>query len=103
VSSGRIIEKPQYEWSDHKGNRIKGEAVMAAEPKRRYAVVRDVDGHLWKRGNTRWTCQSPINGRDVTRVGRLPWSSLVSEYGPLTVVVEDPRKSAKPEDGMSPT
>ena len=53
------------------------------EPKRRGALVRDRDGDLWRRGNTRWTCQAAVDGQRVLRVGRLHWSALVSMYGPL--------------------
>jgi hypothetical protein len=53
------------------------------EPKKRGSIVRDRDGHLWKRGNTRWTCQEPVNGRDVQQVARLPWYALVTMYGPV--------------------
>lgn len=56
------------------------------EPKRRGAVVVDKDGDHWQRGNTRWTCTAPVDGARVTRVGRLPWSALVSVYGPISFV-----------------
>lgn len=59
---------------------------MLDEPKRRGALVRDRDGDVWKRGNTRWTCQTPIDGKRVQSVGRLPFYALVSMYGPLTIV-----------------
>lgn len=64
------------------------EAIRTEEPRRRYARVADADGHQWERGNTRWTCLAPINGRDVTAIGRLPWTDLVRMYGPLTVLDE---------------
>jgi len=60
------------------------------EPKRRYSVVRDREGDLWKRGNTRWTCQTPVDGVRVLRVGRLHWTALARMYGPLTVVEANP-------------
>ena len=53
------------------------------EPKRRGAKVRDRDGDVWRRGNTRWTCQAPVDGVRVTRVGRLHWIELEQLYGPL--------------------
>lgn len=58
------------------------------EPRRMYSLVRDREGDLWERGRTRWTCKAPIDGRRVTRVGRLPWYALVYQYGPLTLVRE---------------
>src|SRR4051812_11827115 len=82
----RVVDKPLYDWKDPEGNRVKGDAVMAAEPKRRKAIVRDADRHLWQRGNTRWTCLTPVGTRGVTQVGRLPWSALVDMYGPITVI-----------------
>lgn len=90
---GRVVRTFPQRMPDHR-ERTR-EEVMAAhdqitaeEPRRRYARVQDADGHQWERGNTRWTCLAAINGRDVTQIGRLPWSSLVSMYGPLTVVDE---------------
>ena len=62
---------------------------LTEEPGRRGARVRDRDGDIWKRGNTRWTCEARVDGARVTRVGRLPWYALVSQYGPLTLVEED--------------
>lgn len=56
------------------------------EPRQRGSLVRDRDGDLWQRGNTRWTCQTPPDGRRITSVGRLPWYALADRYGPLTVV-----------------
>lgn len=84
------------------------DAIGAEEPRRRYARVQDADGHQWERGNTRWTCLSPVNGRDVTQAGRLPWSYLVAEYGPITVLDENlpapkPAKRATPAVGDSAT
>lgn len=58
------------------------------EPKKRDSLVRDKDGDLWRRGNTRWTCQAEVDGSRVTRVGRLPWYALQSMYGPLELVRE---------------
>lgn len=96
---GRVIEKAKIErHDDYEANQALFDAVAAAEPKRRYAVVQDAEGHRWERGTTRWTCLSPVNGRDVTAVGRLGWSSLVSMYGPITVVDENlpaPKTPAK--------
>jgi hypothetical protein len=57
---------------------------VTEEPKRRGAVVRDREGDLWKRGNTRWTCQTPVDGVRVLRVGRLHWPALEHMYGPLS-------------------
>ena len=62
------------------------EKPLTEEPKARGSLVRDRDGDLWKRGNTRWTCQASVDGERVLRVGRLPWFALVSQYGPLTRV-----------------
>jgi hypothetical protein len=90
---GQIIEKPQLVYGDHEGNRAKYEAVAAAEPRRRYSRVIDADGHVWERGNTRWTCLTPVGTRGATQVGRLVWSYLVSEYGPITITVTEPRTS----------
>lgn len=66
------------------------------EPEKRGARVKDRDGHIWRKGTTRWTCEAPIGTRYfdtrknrmavVESVGRLPWSNLASEYGPLTLV-----------------
>lgn len=53
---------------------------------KRGTVVRDRDGDLWRRGNTRWSCMAPVDGVRVRRVGRLPWGPLVQMYGPITVV-----------------
>lgn len=59
------------------------------------AVVRDVDGHTWRRGRTMWTCQAPVGSlyrdrsgrvRTVEQVGRLPWFALVWQVGPVEVV-----------------
>ncbi|GAB2734657.1 hypothetical protein [Nocardioides pakistanensis] len=63
------------------------------EPTRRGTVVRDRDGDLWRRGNTRWSCLAPVDGERVTRVGRLPWYALKRQYGPLTLVEEPGRAS----------
>jgi len=56
------------------------------EPLRRGALVRDRDGDVWRRGNTRWSCIAPVDGVRVQRVARLPWSAVQSFYGPLGVV-----------------
>jgi hypothetical protein len=50
------------------------------------ARVLDRDGDTWRRGRTRWSCEAPVDGRRVTAVGRLPWSALLAQYGPLTVL-----------------
>lgn len=60
--------------------------MTLTEPKRRYALVRDRDGDVWRRGNTRWTCTTPVGTRGITNVGRLHWADLVRMYGPLTEV-----------------
>lgn len=59
---------------------------MTEEPKKRGSVVRDKDGDLWRRGNTRWTCQADVDGERVRRVGRLRWFALRRMYGPLEEV-----------------
>lgn len=51
-----------------------------------YSLVRDREGDVWQRGRTRWTCQAPVDGRRVLRVGRLHWSALQSMYGPLEIL-----------------
>lgn len=65
------------------------------EPKKRGSLVRDRDGHIWKRGNTRWTCLAVVGSsyfdyrrrpQVVERVARLPWSGLTGLYGPVTEV-----------------
>ena len=62
---------------------------LTEEPTRRGTRVRDKDGDVWRRGNTRWNCEtSPGTRRHVTSVGRLPWYALVSMYGPVTLVEE---------------
>lgn len=61
---------------------------LTEEPKRRYTVVRDKDGDQWRRGNTRWTCTTPVGSRGVTNVGRLGWHDLNRMYGPLILVSE---------------
>ena len=66
-----VVRKPQI-------------GTLIDEPKARGAVVYDRDGDPWRRGNTRWTCSAPVDGDRVTRVGRLPWFALVSQYGPIT-------------------
>lgn len=48
--------------------------------------VRDRDGDIWRRGRTRWTCEAPVDGDRVTRVGRLPWGDLERKYGPLVQI-----------------
>jgi hypothetical protein len=59
---------------------------VTEEPARMGARVRDRDGDTWRRGRTRWTCEARVDGRRVTAVARLPWSSLVSWYGPVEVL-----------------
>jgi hypothetical protein len=56
-----------------------------AEPRTRGTVVKDRDGDLWRRGNTRWSCMAAVDGQRVQRVGRLPWYALVDQYGPITL------------------
>lgn len=53
---------------------------------RRYALVEDRDGYVWRRGNTRWTCTAPVDGIYVKSVGRLGWRDLRSWYGPISVL-----------------
>lgn len=66
------------------------------QPMKMGSLVRDKDGDLWRRGRTRWSCEAPVDGVRVTRVGRLPWSALHSMYGPLTVV----RVGPAPREGV---
>lgn len=56
------------------------------EPRPRGTKVRDRDGDIWKKGNTRWTCQAPVDGVRVHAVGRMVWSDLWRTYGPLVEV-----------------
>jgi hypothetical protein len=56
------------------------------EPKKRGSRVRDRDGDIWVRGNTRWTCQTPVDGSRVQNVGRLGWVDLWQTYGPVVEV-----------------
>lgn len=67
-------------------------ARPTVEPKRMNAKVRDRDGDIWRRGRTRWTCTTPVDGERVRRVGRLHWSALVSMYGPVVVVDDGDRQ-----------
>lgn len=62
--------------------------VTMEEPKKRGSLVRDKDGDLWRRGNTRWSCLAEVDGVRVTRAGRLPWHALERMYGPLALVRE---------------
>lgn len=74
-------------WSEDPQVRAAQSAeLLAAEPKRRGARVRDKDGDVWVRGNTRWTCQAPVDGDRVRSVGRLPWYTLVDWYGPVEML-----------------
>jgi hypothetical protein len=50
------------------------------------ARVRDRDGDTWRKGRTRWSCETPPDGRRIVVVARLPWSQLVAQYGPIAVV-----------------
>lgn len=68
---------------------------LTEEPRRMGARVRDVDGHTWKHGRTRWSCEAEVGARyrdrqgrwqTVERVARLPWYALLRSYGPLTLV-----------------
>jgi len=61
---------------------------ITEEPRKRGTRVRDREGDVWRRGNTRWSCEAPVDGVRVLRAGRLPWYALVSQYGPLTLVEE---------------
>lgn len=66
------------------------------EPLRMGAIVKDSDGHHWRRGRTRWSCTATVGTRyrsaktgrmqEVARVGRLPWHALEDQYGPLKIV-----------------
>lgn len=62
--------------------------VTMEEPKKRGSLVRDKDGDLWRRGNTRWSCLAEVDGTRVLRVARLPWYALVDQYGPVELVRE---------------
>lgn len=74
---------------------------LTEEPKRMGATVRDIDGHIWRHGRTRWSCETPIGTRYfdhklqrpavVTSVGRLHWGDLLSTYGPLILVSDGQR------------
>lgn len=66
------------------------------EPKKMDSLVRDKEGDLWRRGRTRWTCQAAVDGLRVMRVGRLPWHTLASMYGPLAVVRIGKEKATPP-------
>lgn len=62
--------------------------VLLEEPTKRGTLVRDKDGDLWRRGNTRWSCLAVVDGERVRRVGRLPWFALLGQYGPLGLVAQ---------------
>lgn len=62
---------------------------MMEEPRKRGTRVRDKDGDVWRRGNTRWSCEAPVDGVRIQRAGRLPWYALVNQYGPLELVETD--------------
>jgi len=71
---------------------------LTEEPRRIGARVRDVDGHIWRRGRSRWSCEAEVGARYhdhrgrwrvVERTGRLPWYALLRMYGPLTLVDEE--------------
>jgi len=79
------------------------------EPLRMYARVRDIDGHEWVRKRTMWVCTAPVGLRyfskkhrrmeEITRVGRLPWSQLQYESGPVEIVdLNDRSASARGGD-----
>ena len=65
-------------------------SAQAEQPKPRMGDrVRDKDGDVWRFGRTRWSCEAPVDGVRVTRVGRLPTSALESMYGPLAPVTAE--------------
>lgn len=74
----------------------KPEQAKLEEPRRRGARVTDADGHIWRRGTTRWSCEAEIGTSYFSKrkrrmvvvesVGRLPWYALQDQYGPLTLV-----------------
>jgi hypothetical protein len=52
-------------------------------PARRGTVAIDSQGDAWKRGTTRWTCTTSVDGQRIRSVGRLPQNELLRQYGPL--------------------
>jgi hypothetical protein len=56
---------------------------------KRGMVARDRFGDAWRRGNTRWTCLSPVDGERIQSVARLPHSELLSQYGPVVQIRTD--------------
>jgi hypothetical protein len=70
--------------------------VINEEPREMGSIVRDADGHTWRRLRKMWVCEAPVGtsyveartNRHLTikQVGRLPWYALVREAGPLTLV-----------------
>nr|WP_278101885.1 hypothetical protein [Microbacterium proteolyticum] len=70
------------------------------EPLKMNSLVRDRAGDLWERGRTRWTCCAPVDGRRILRVARLPWSALVSWYGPVEVVRVGKHQPSDPEPDL---
>lgn len=55
------------------------------DPGRMQSLVRDVEGDLWRRGRTMWSCIEQVDGQRITRAGRLPWHALISTYGPVVI------------------
>ncbi|PZE28373.1 hypothetical protein [Curtobacterium sp. MCLR17_042] len=53
---------------------------------RRGMVVIDREGDAWRYGNSRWTCLTPIDGRHIRNVARLPHAPVVRTYGPLRLI-----------------
>jgi hypothetical protein len=64
------------------------------EPTKLYSVVRDRDGELWMRGRKWWYWQ-PRRRSEGDGPGKLRWSSLEKDYGPLGVDAETERIAAK--------
>lgn len=50
---------------------------------RRGMLAVDREGDAWRYGNSRWTCLSPVDGRRILNVARLPHAPVVRAYGPL--------------------
>lgn len=60
--------------------------LQADSPLKRGMVARDRFGDAWRRGNTRWTCLSPVDGERIQSVARLPHGELLSQYGPVVQI-----------------
>jgi hypothetical protein len=72
--------------------------VPMVEPKKTGAEVRDRTGDVWRRGHTRWTCTTPVDGKRIMVVGRLHWDELVKMYGPLADAASEPVPAPLPAD-----